>query len=149
MKFIFAFSGLLIALLLFISFRGATVNFDTDSDNGIQFHKGNWEEALALAKQQNKLIFLDVYASWCGPCKKLKINTFADEAVGNYYNQHFINIAIDGETTEGKALMHKFRLGAYPSLLFVDADAQVKLQTGGYQDVKSFLKLGKAALNKP
>ncbi|NJN28688.1 MAG: DUF255 domain-containing protein [Cyclobacteriaceae bacterium] len=64
---------------------GATTSFavDGDGDSGIVFYAGNWEEALALAQQENKLIFLNISASWCGPCKLLKNKTFPDTEVGN------------------------------------------------------------------
>ncbi len=35
---------------------------------GIEFFKGTWEEALAEAKKQDKILFVDAYAKWCGPC---------------------------------------------------------------------------------
>jgi len=59
---------------------------------GINFFKGTYTEALAKAKEENKPVFLDVYAGWCGPCKKLKKTTFKDETVGEYFNKNFICI---------------------------------------------------------
>ena len=35
---------------------------------GIQFETGSWKEVLQKAKQENKLIFVDLYTTWCGPC---------------------------------------------------------------------------------
>lgn len=37
---------------------------------GITFREGSWKEILAMAKKENKLVFVDNYTSWCGPCKK-------------------------------------------------------------------------------
>jgi thiol-disulfide isomerase/thioredoxin len=49
------------------------VNFESDLNEGIEFQKVNWDEAISLAKKNDKLIFVDIYAPWCGPCKKMKI----------------------------------------------------------------------------
>ena len=43
---------------------------------GIAFFKGTWQEVLEQAKKENKLIFMDCYTSWCGPCKMLAKEVF-------------------------------------------------------------------------
>ena len=47
------------------------------------------------------MIFLDAYASWCGPCKMLQKNVFTKKAVGDFYNSKFINVKMDMEKGEG------------------------------------------------
>ncbi|MBW6479654.1 MAG: thioredoxin family protein [Bacteroidales bacterium] len=47
---------------------------ENGKNEGMVFFTGTWDEALAQAKKENKLIFLDIYASWCAPCKMLKNN---------------------------------------------------------------------------
>jgi len=127
-------------------FNNPKVDFKADNKEGIQFHKGTWNEALALAKKENKLIFLDIYATWCGPCKKLKKDTFSNEEVGKFYNSNFINVDLDGEQTEGAMLVDQYHLTGYPSLLFVDATGKVVAQTGGYHNSDEFIALGKSIL---
>ena len=51
----------------------------------------SFEEALQKAKQENKLIFVDLYTTWCGPCKKMAAETFPQQAVGDYFNKNFVN----------------------------------------------------------
>jgi thiol:disulfide interchange protein len=139
-KIVIAFSA--IAMVAVYAFANPKVDFKADTEEGIQFHNGTWEEALQLAKKENKLIFLDIYATWCGPCKKLKANTFSNTEVGSYYNQNYINVAFDGEQGEGAMLMQKYGLRSFPSLLFIDGNGKVVGQTVGYHNPSQFLELG-------
>ena len=132
-------------ILLAFSF---TTNKPTDTNNGkggIVFFNGKWKDALAKAKAENKLIFLDIYATWCGPCKKLKAKSFASAKVGTHFNEKFINVTLDGEEGEGIILAEKYRLQAYPTLLFIDGDGNVKKAAVGYYNPNELLSLGKAA----
>ena len=115
---------------------------------GISFHKGTWEEALQLAKKEGKPIFLDISASWCGPCKMLKANTFPDEKVGQFYNANFINVAVDGEKGEGVSLARKYKIRGYPTLLYIDRNGKTIAQTAGYRNSKQFIELGKQVINR-
>lgn len=143
-------------MLIFVSlFFLITVNTQTalagnpDSESkGIQFFEGTWDEALALAKQENKLIFLDVYATWCGPCKRLKANTFPDPEVGRLYNGNFINVMIDGEKGEGPELRRKYGVRGYPTLMFIDHEGNVVERTSGYRNPDQFLKLGQQVVSR-
>ena len=134
---------LLLTVGIIFSFKSSTVDFTEDTPNGIQFHKASWNEALDLAKKQNKLVFLDIYATWCRPCKKLKASTFSDVEVGTFYNQNFINVSLDGEKGEGLKLAQKYNVRGYPSLLFLDASGNIVARTTGYRNVGKFIELGK------
>lgn len=123
-------------------------NATTENETGIQFHKGNWEEALRIAKQEGKPIFLNISASWCGPCKMLKTRTFPDEEVGDFYNANFVNVKVDGEKGEGIELARKYNIRGYPTLIFLDSSGEVIVQTAGYRNPKQFSDIGKQIINK-
>ena len=115
---------------------------------GIRFVEGkSWKEVLAMAKQQNKLIFLDAYATWCGPCKYLQKNVFTDKEVGDYYNAHFINVKMDMEEGEGIELAETLGVGSYPTLFFINGDGKVVHKTVGAMDAADFITLGETAFN--
>jgi len=118
----------------------------SESDKGIQFFKGAWEQALQKAREENKPIFLDIYATWCGPCKLLDHRTFSNNSVGAYYNSHFINVSLDGEQNEGAALARKYAIRGYPTLLFLDKNGTLILQDAGYRGPKDFIETGRSAL---
>ncbi|GIV26955.1 MAG: hypothetical protein KatS3mg027_0769 [Bacteroidia bacterium] len=115
---------------------------------GIKFYEGKFKDALSLSKKENKLIFLDIYASWCGPCKKLKYKTFSNEEVGKFYNENFINLSLDGEEGEGAILAEKYGVYSYPTLLFLNSEGNVVYAVVGYHNPNEFIELGKKALKK-
>lgn len=82
------------------------------------------EQASAKAKAENKLIFLDCYTQWCGPCKKMSRDVFPQEQVGAYMNPKFINLKIDMESEYGAPLAKKLQIQAYPTFVIFNADAQ-------------------------
>ena len=116
------------------------------ADGGINFFQGTWSEALAAAKKQKKLIFVDAYAVWCGPCKYMSNNVFPDGAVGKFFNEHFINYKFDMEKGEGPEFSNKYKVTAYPTLLFIDGSGEVAYRQMGARDVAGFIKLGEEAL---
>lgn len=108
---------------------------------GIEFHQGDWASALQRARAEKKLIFLDAYTTWCGPCKMMDRKTFPDPAVGSLYNARFINVKMDMEKGEGISLNHRYQILAYPTLLFVDADGEVVHRVAGYHGPEKFIAL--------
>lgn len=137
-----------IIVLVVVAFKAPKVNFDEDVTGGIQFKKESWNDVLKQAKKEKKLIFLDIYATWCGPCKRLKSNTFSNEEVGKLYNQKFINVALDGEKGEGLTLAQKYGVRSYPTLLFLDGNGNIVVRTGGYHNSDEFIELGKTVAKK-
>ncbi|WP_274475066.1 thioredoxin family protein [Mangrovimonas aestuarii] len=143
MKNIIFFTCAVALLLTFYSFTSSKSETDTLYKRGIDFHKGSWDEALELAKKEDKLIFLDIYATWCGPCKLMKRKTFSDKDVGEFYNKNFINVSYNGEKKEGAMLARKYGVRSYPSFLFIDKDGRLLGKSGGYRKPYPFINLGK------
>ncbi|NNE28747.1 MAG: thioredoxin fold domain-containing protein [Saprospiraceae bacterium] len=116
--------------------------------SGIDFFHGNFEEALAMAKEEGKVIFVDTYTTWCGPCKRMSRNVFTDSEVGTFYNKHFVNLKLDMEKKDGIQFGGKYPVSAYPTLYFIDAKGEVVQKVKGAQSVDAFLSLGKSILSK-
>lgn len=87
---------------------------------GIEFEHTSWSEVVKKAKALNKPIFVDVYTSWCGPCKVMAAQVFTRPEIGAKYNQGFVNVKIDAEKGEGIALAKKYEVKSYPNYLFID-----------------------------
>ncbi len=115
---------------------------------GIQFFHGSWEEALEKAKTEQKPIFVDAYASWCGPCKRMAANVFPQEEVGKFFNDKFINVKMDMEKGEGPDFAKKFPVRAYPTLLFISPKEEKFHEHVGGLDAEGLLKTGDLAVRK-
>ena len=95
-------------------------------EQGIRFEQTKeWKKILKKAKKEKKLIFIDCYTSWCGPCKMLSANVFTREDVGNQFNRDFVNVKYDMEKdADGVILKNTFDVKAFPTLVFVDPNTR-------------------------
>ena len=118
------------------------------SQQNIKFEDSDFKTILAKAKTEKKLIFLDAYAAWCGPCKLMERNVFTDANVADYYNKNFINAHFDMEKGEGRELAAKYGIRSYPTLLFLNGEGEVVGKELGYLNTADFLALG-TKNNKP
>jgi thiol-disulfide isomerase/thioredoxin len=115
---------------------------------GIEFFHGTYAEAVAKAQKENKLVFMDAYAEWCGPCKKMAATTFKDEKVGKFFNDNFVNVKMDMEKGEGPGLQRKFDVTAYPTLLFINGKGELVHKGVGGQGNEQLIALGRTASGK-
>jgi thioredoxin-related protein len=113
-------------------------------------HWYTFGEAVELQKKNPKMIMVDVYTSWCGPCKMMSTNTFGNEIIAKYLNEHFYPVKFDAESWDSVSFngfvfknnnppgtqrpVHEFAISildgklSYPSIVFVDADIK-RVQT--------------------
>lgn len=117
-------------------------------DGGIKFEKASFADLLAKAKQENKLIFLDCYTVWCGPCRMMANTVFTDAKVGDFFNAHFINAKIDMEKGEGVELAKRYQVDAYPTMMFIDGDGKVVHRFTGGRKAPALLKIAEDVLKK-
>lgn len=114
----------------------------------IVFIEDDWHEALKQAAAQHKYIFVDAYATWCGPCKMLKATTFRNKKAADFYNKNFINVAIDMEKGLGPQLASQWGMQAYPTLIIFNSKGDPVLGTVGYIKAPDLIRFGEAALKK-
>ncbi len=118
------------------------------SDGGIEFFHGTYVEALEKAKTENKLIFMDAFAEWCGPCKRMAATTFKEAKVGKFFNDNFINVKMDMEKGEGPTLGRKFDVAAYPTLIFINEKGEQVHKTVGGLQAEQLIGTARQALSK-
>ncbi|WP_279038375.1 MULTISPECIES: thioredoxin family protein [Butyricimonas] len=124
-------------MLCFTLFMGWSM---VGNGQGIQFFKGTFDEALVKAKEEKKLIFVDFYAVWCGPCKQMVEKVFVDEEVGKFMNDKFVCMQVDVEKAGWqKETAEKYNVTVLPTLIFFKADASVVTRLAGARDKADFL----------
>jgi thioredoxin-related protein len=117
----------------------------------------SWKQILAQAKVEKKNIFIDAYATWCGPCKKMDADVYTDSKIADYVNQSFIPVKIQFDQTkndppqikdwysDAKKIQEDFQITAFPTYLFISPSGQLIYRSMGYQDVDQFMTLLKTA----
>ncbi|MXW54982.1 MAG: DUF255 domain-containing protein [Gammaproteobacteria bacterium] len=100
----------------------AQSNTSPPTSQGINFFDGSFEDALVLAAQSEKMVFVDVYTIWCGPCVVMQETVFPLPEVGEFFNARFVNYKLDAENEEqdGPELEARFDIEAYPTYLILD-----------------------------
>lgn len=122
------------------------VSVMAQAKEGIHFIEGSWADVQAEAKKQNKPIFMDAYAAWCGPCRLMAHTVFRDKKVGEFYNKNFINYKLDMEKGEAVALAKEFDIKYYPTYLYFTPDGKIVHRELGKMTEDEFIKVGETAL---
>lgn len=114
-------------------------------------------EAVAKAKAEGKMVFVDLYTSWCVPCKMMADKIFPDPKLGEFMNEKFVCVKYDTEKEEdGKVLAGKYSVQAYPTFLILNSNQELENQiVGGVANPEEFrakveeaLKASIAVLNR-
>lgn len=109
---------------------------------GIKFEHITLEEAKKLAAENEQLIFIDCYTSWCGPCKKMAATSFMNEEVGEVFNESFVNLKVDIEKdADGPELARLYKIKAYPTLLIIDSKGKLIKEVVGFQTEDKLISL--------
>jgi len=129
-------------------------------NQGIQFEsKGDWNAFLSKAKAENKYIFVDCYTTWCGPCRAMDANVFPLKEVGDFFNDKFINVKFQLDTTSNDAdqikrqykdaafIQRKYKIYAFPTYLFFSPDGELVHVDVGGSSPKEFITKASNALN--
>lgn len=147
--------------IIIVATTSSFINFTlpTDEKAGL-VHWYTFGEAVALQKKNPKIIMVDVYTSWCGPCKMMSANTFGNEVIAKYLNEHFYPVKFNAESRDSVAFngvvfknnnppetqrpVHDFAVSildgklSYPSIVFVDADIKRVHTLVGYHNASQF-----------
>jgi len=136
------------AIIMLMAATFSSVAQTNSINKEINFVETSWPQALKRAAAQNKYIFVDAYATWCGPCKMLKATTFKNDKAAAFYNQNFINVALDMEQGNNPQLAQAWGMRAYPTLIIFDSKGKVVLNTVGFITAKDLIRFGEEALRR-
>ena len=115
------------------------------SGQGIRFFEGSLDQALEVAKKEGKLVFVDFYADWCGPCKQLAKEVFSKDEVGVYYNEKFISVKVNTADATNKTYVRKYKVSSLPTLVIMQADGKLISSVSGTMGVDDFIVAGRVA----
>lgn len=119
LRFLIIITSLMFGQIVF----GQTINF-----------LNNLESAKTTAASEDKLIFVDVMADWCGPCKVMEREMNADTSLTNYYNENFVNLKINEKNN--KSFLKLYDIKSFPTLLFLNKSGEVVERMSGAKNVK-------------
>lgn len=145
MKKLFGILSVAVLTMAFVyekSDSSVTVNAPVQSESGIRFKNVSLERAKELAAETDKLIFIDAYTSWCGPCKRMAATSFKDDEVGEIFNDKFVNLKIDIEKdADGPEVAKLYKVRAYPTLLIIDSKGKLVKSSVGFMTSDQLISL--------
>lgn len=115
---------------------------------GVNFESLKFNEALAKAKKENKLVFVDCYTEWCVPCRVMAENVFSRQEAGDFFNSKFVCVKFDMEKGEGLKLKQKLEIKAYPTFFIIRPDGTVQHIIVGGGELEAFIKKVERGLDK-
>ena len=113
---------------------------------GVQFLDKPLGELLLQAKQENKLVFIDCYSTYCGPCKAMLRKEFPKKEMGDYLNADFVSAKMNLDLGEGPELSKKWDVHSFPTFLFLDSDGNILHRMVGYMPADEFIQKAKEGL---
>jgi thioredoxin-related protein/threonine/homoserine/homoserine lactone efflux protein len=124
-----------------IAFVACTPKFKPklNSQQGINFKTLSLTDAQALAKAENKPLFVFAHASWCPTCKQMEQEVLIKKELGDAYNSNVVNVAIDIDSPDGKKLQAVYPIKATPTLFFFDADGKLVRKLEGFTKAEVLL----------
>ncbi len=145
---------LIVALILYLTFATFGAFYKTpeksfiNTASEIRFIEEDWNLARKKAVLEGKYIFVDAYASWCMPCKMLKLTTFKNNKAAAFFNKNFINLSIDMEKGQGVKLSKIWGVRAYPTLIIFTPQGKPVIGTVGLIKGHDLVKFGEEGLQK-
>lgn len=117
-------------------------------ETGVVFlHDTVLSTALAQAEKQGKLLFVDCYSTWCGPCMHLSKNVFPLKEVGDFYNRNFVCAKFDMDKFASVEIAQKYGVRGFPTLLFLNGKGEMVHKSVGAGDANMMIELGKTAMD--
>jgi len=127
---------------------------------GIKFsQETSWDLVVNKARKENKYIFVDLFATWCGPCKWMDKEVFSKENVGNLINTNFVSIKLQCDTTKNdndfiknwhndvKSICLKYNINTFPTYLFFSPNGEPVHRQNGAMTDSLFIEVVNSALN--
>jgi thioredoxin-related protein len=110
-----------------------------------------WDEGLKEAARLQRPVLVDVYADWCGWCKRMDRDVYARPDVQGYLAGRFVTVKLDAESGDrvhwegremtSRALALRLGVNSYPTTVFLDATGRRLRNASGYFPAERFLQI--------
>ena len=128
-------------------------------ENGINWIQNlTWQQVKEKARQEERFIFMDVNASWCGSCKMMDKKVFLSDKVESFVNENFIAVKVQIDTSskdddnvkswygDAHGIAVEYKINALPSFLFFSSEGIIVHRDVGYKNADEFILLASNAL---
>ncbi|MDR1274096.1 MAG: thioredoxin family protein [Odoribacteraceae bacterium] len=114
---------------------------------GVQFRELTLAKALETARSEKKIVFVDCYTTWCGPCKHMAETVFPRKEAGDFFNRHFVSVKFDMEKGEGAEIQKKYNVQAFPTFLMLTPGGEEQYRVVGSGELTEFIPRVKRGMN--
>lgn len=140
--------NLILAALILLSLNACVSAKKTNANKEIKFSKSLFEQTLTKAQEQDKIVFIDFWASWCGPCKRMDAEVLSDTELVSFFNKNFINIKLDAESEDAILPKINYDIRSLPAYVWVLPNGNMVHSYKGTTTIENFMRQAKIALSK-
>lgn len=128
------------------------------SKTGIKWtEKLTWQQVQEKAKAEKKYIFIDAFATWCGPCKKMDNEVYPNDTIGTFFNSRFVSVKVQMDKTQkdneqvkswyndAAAIYKQYKIEGFPSYVFFSPEGIIVHKEMGYKTVNELMAVAQAA----
>ena len=145
---------LFVPLVFLLSCKTTKNNTDNTTKQHCQkeniqfYYGGTLTEVIERAENEGKLVFLDMTADWCAPCKLMEDEVYTYQPLYDFMNAKFISYRLDVEKENGPNIAFLYNVRSLPTILFLDTKGRTLVRNEGSVDITTFMNLAKKALAK-
>ena len=118
-----------------------------EASDGVFVSSKTLTSVLENAQAEEKIVFVDMYTTWCTPCKVMDEEVYTDPSVVAFLKNNMISYKVDAEKGNGPDLTIIYSVQVYPTLLFLDDKGREIVRSDGALSTTGFLELAELAVS--
>lgn len=157
-RFIYKFRQTLLYVIIFqiISFSAYSLRCHNGYEKDVvvgdslfkKYQSSEFEKIKSVVSKSKKLIFIDFYADWCGPCKYMEKTVFVEKGFIDMLKTKFVAIKVNVDLPESRSICTQYRVDSYPTYIIIDSQGIVKIRLEGATPINNLLEEMDLALKR-